>query len=107
MEFVPTFFSSFICPNITKMTTGKLFFYQMTGQKKYALSKSEYEILTDPYDVQMVIFYQYLLYIIYRRQIPCTAYHFKYMKDMLNILEKKQKDKTKKLEKNKKNYWEK
>ncbi len=72
-----------------------MFFYRLTGYQKYGFTKEEYQILTDPYNLQMVIFYQYLLYIIYRRQIPCTIAHFQYVNEMLEKIEKKEKQLTK------------
>ncbi len=86
-EIIPTFISIAICPQISKMTVSKIFFHRLTAGRKYALTKKEYQILTDPEDAQMFIFYQYLKYIIYRRKIPCTSYHFKYMNCMLTQIE--------------------
>ncbi len=107
-EIIPTFISIAICPQIPQITASKVFFHQLTGGKKYALTKKEYHILTDPDDAQMFIFYQYLIYIIYRRKIPHTSYHFKYVRNMLTQienrvkkLEKQEKEKTKKLTKSK------
>lgn len=107
MEIMPTMYANAICPQIPKMTPSKQFFYQMTGGKKYQLNEMEYQILTDPNDGQMFIFYQYILYIIYSRKFPCTPYHFKYVTTMLNQIESKAKkmqehQKTKKLVKKQK-----
>lgn len=109
-EIIPTFISIAICPQTPKMTDSKVFFHMLTGGKKYALTKKEYEILTDPDDPQMFIFYQYLIYTIYRRMIPHTPYHFKYVRNMLTQIENRvkkmekqeqeEKQKTKKLTKN-------
>lgn len=91
LEENPNYFTCAICPNISKMTVSKIFFYQITGGKKYALTKQEYKILTNPNDIQMVIFHQYLLYIIYRRVIPYSIYHFQYINMMLKQIENRQK----------------
>lgn len=110
MEFIPTIYSNAICPQVSKLTPGKLFFYQLTGGRKYALSKSEYKILTNPDDLWMLSFYQYLIYLIDARVIPCTVHHFKYVGNMLGQIESKDKkikkeekkqeeEKTKKLKK--------
>lgn len=96
-------YGSIICPLTKEAVLNNYFFYQLTGYKKYALTLEEYQVLTDPNNIQMVIFYQYLLYIIYRRCIPCTPSHFQYMTNMLEKVESitKKKEKQKQLIKNK------
>ena len=92
-------YEDIMCSPTKEASMYNYFFYQLTGYQKYAFTKEEYQILTNPNDVQMVIFYQYLLYIIYRRRIPCTPSHFKYMKNMLEKIENtvKAKEKQKQL----------
>lgn len=101
MEVMPNFYSNAMCPQISKMTESKIFFHILTGGRKYALNEQEYEILSNPDDAQMVIFYQYLSYIIYRRKIPCTPYHFKYVGNMITQIEnrckKQEREKVKQL----------
>lgn len=101
MEIMPTFYSNAICPQIPQITDSKIFFHILTGGRKYALNEKEYEILMNPYDAQMVIFYQYLSYIIYRQKIPCTPYHFRYVGNMLTQIEnqckKQEQEKVKQL----------
>lgn len=111
-EIYPTLISIAMCPQIPQITDSKIFFHQLTAGRKYELTNKEYHILTDPDDPQMFIFYQYLIYTIYRRKIPHTIYHYKYVNSMITQLEnrakklekkeleqKKEKQKTKKLEK--------
>ncbi len=91
MEILSTSITNAICSDTLNITGGKLFFHRITGGIKYALTKEEYQILTNVEDLQMFIFYQYLIYIIYRGTFPDIPYHFKYVKRMLSYIETKRK----------------
>lgn len=103
-----TYYDSVICSCVSKYTTNKNFFYQLSGQRKVTLTQEEFAILKNMDDLEMYLFYRYLVYLIYLRIIPISKNHFKYMNTMLNKIEhknknlKQQEEKVKELVKKKK-----